>query len=161
MRRIGPFAFALALVALPVAAQEAGVSFGGLRQDPGQPVEVSADSLQVSQTDGSAVFTGNVRIDQGEMRMEAGRVEVRYGGGDGGIESLHATEGVTLTAGSEAAEAQEALYTIASGAVVMTGDVLLTQGAATLSSDKLTIDLTTGTGTMDGRVRTVFQPGSK
>lgn len=152
---------ALAAAPLPLAAQQAGVSFGGLKQDTSAPVQVSADSLQVNQADGSAVFTGNVRIDQGEMRMEAGEVSVTYGSSGGSIESLHATGGVTLTAGQEAAEAQEATYTIASGAVVMTGDVLLTQGQSTLASQKLTIDLTTGTGTMEGRVRTVFNTGKQ
>ena len=38
-----------------------------------------------------------------------------------------------------AAEAREAVYTIASGTVVMTGNVILTQGQNALSSDKLTV----------------------
>jgi lipopolysaccharide export system protein LptA len=42
----------------------------------------------------------------------------------------------------------------------MTGDVLLTQSGSALSGQKLVIDLKAGTGVMEGRVQTVFQPGS-
>ncbi len=79
--------------------------------------------------------------------------------GQNKIERLHATGGVTLVSGTDAAEAAEAVYTIASGEVVLSGDVLLTQGKNAMSGQKLTVNLATGTGTMDGRVRTVLQPG--
>ena len=44
---------------------------------------------------------------------------------------------------------------------VITGDVLLTQGDNVMSGQKLTVDLKTGMGHMDGRVRTVLQPEGK
>ena len=69
-----------------------------------------------------------------------------------------ATGNVTLSNGSEAAEAARASYVVATGIVEMEGDVLLTQGANALSSEKLRIDLTAGTGFLDGRVRTIFTP---
>ena len=42
----------------------------------------------------------------------------------------------------------------------MTGDVLLTQGANALSSERLRIDLNAGTGALEGRVRTIFVPSA-
>ncbi len=66
--------------------------------------------------------------------------------------------GVTLTSPTEAAEGREAVYTVTSGEVVMTGDVLLTQGGSTIAGQKLIVDLDTGTGRMDGRVKTVIDP---
>ena len=39
----------------------------------------------------------------------------------------------------------------------MTGNVLLTQGANALSSNNMTVNLTTGTAQMNGRVRTILQ----
>lgn len=151
----------LALACLPAAAlaQGATVAFGGLKQDPTLPVEVEADTLTVNQSDGSAVFTGNVLVGQGVLRLTAQTVRVEYSPGGNDIQRLHATGGVTLANGTEAAEAREAVYTIASGEVVMTGDVLLTQGASALSGQKLVVDLTTGTGRMEGRVQSVFTPG--
>lgn len=161
MRR---FFYTLVLAAtLPVFAHaQAQIAFGGLKHDSSLPVEITADALSVDQADGSATFTGNVLIGQGEMRLAAGKVRVEYASGPdatGEISRLHATNGVTLVNGAEAAEAREAVYTIKSGTVVMSGGVILTQGQNALSSDTLTVNLTTGTGQMDGRVKTIIQTG--
>ncbi len=158
------FGKSLALAALlalcgPVAAQEAKIAFGGLAQDTSLPVEVQADMLSVNNADGTAIFEGNVLVGQGEMRLAAAKVAVEYDKDGKSIARLHATGGVTIANLADAAEAQEALYTIDSGVIVLTGDVLLTQGASALSGEKLTIQLKDGTGVMEGRVSTVFVPG--
>lgn len=140
-------------------AQQANIAFGGMKQDTSLPVEVDADSLSINNADGSAVFSGNVVVTQGEMRLTAGEVRVEYTADGGGIKTLHASGGVTLINTSDAAEAQEAVYTIAQGNVEMTGNVLLTQGANAISGQKLVINLKDGTGVMEGRVKTVFSPG--
>lgn len=161
MTRILVAALSACLLALPPAdawAQGATVAFGGLRQDPALPVEVAADQLSVDQAAGTAVFQGNVDVRQGALRLTAGRVLVEYAEGGGAIARLVASEGVTIANATDAAEAREAIYTIATGAVVMTGDVLLTQGQNALSGQKLTLDLRAGTGVMEGRVQTVFTP---
>ena len=145
--------------ATPAPAQEAKVAFGGLAQDTSQPVNVEADRLAVNNADGSAVFSGNVRVSQGDLRLAAAEVRVEYGTGSTTIARLHATGGVTLANLSDAAEAKEAVYTIDAGTIVMTGDVLLTQGASTLAGQKLTLHLKDGTGVMEGRVSTTFVPG--
>ena len=153
-------AILLSLLAAAPALGQGQIAFGGIRADTSKPVEVTADSLTVNQSDGTAVFSGNVLVAQGEMRLSAGEVRVEYAEGDTRkIERLLATGGVTLVSGPDAAEAKEAVYTIDSGSVVMTGNVLLTQGPNVLSGQKLTVDLRTGTGSMEGRVKTVLQPG--
>ena len=149
----------LAALSGPLSAQEAKIAFGGLAQDTSLPVEVQADMLSVNNADGTAVFEGNVLVGQGEMRLAAARVQVEYGADGKSIARLHATGGVTIANLADAAEAREALYTIDSGVIVLTGDVLLTQGASALSGQKLTIHLKDGTGVMEGRVSTVFVPG--
>ncbi|MGV6810947.1 MAG: LptA/OstA family protein [Brevirhabdus sp.] len=152
---------AIFAVALPGAlfAQGANVAFGGLKHDSSLPVEVTADQLNVDQGDGTAVFTGNVLVGQGEMRLSAAKLRVEYGEGSE-IEKLIASGGVTLVNGAEAAEARDAVYTIKSGIVVMTGDVILTQGKSALSGAKLTVNLNSGTGVMSGRVKTILQTGN-
>ncbi|WP_116086252.1 lipopolysaccharide transport periplasmic protein LptA [Tropicimonas sp. IMCC34011] len=150
------------LIAGPLHAQGTGIAFG-TPQDGDQPVEVTAEELQLDQAAGTAVFSGNVIVGQGDMRLTAPRVDVTYatdadGNSTGGIDRLHATGGVTLTSGGEAAEGQEAVYTVGSGQVVMTGDVLLTQGQNALAGEKLTVGLDDGQGVMEGNVRVVFQP---
>ncbi|WP_111537587.1 LptA/OstA family protein [Palleronia aestuarii] len=152
-----------AMIAAPVSAQETAIDFGGLRQDTTQPVEVASDALEVNQSDGTATFSGNVVVSQGAMRLSAGRITAIYAGeaSAGRIRELRAEEGVTLVAGEDAAEAQSAVYDIDEGSVVMTGDVLLTQGPTALSSERLVIDLVNGTGSLEGRVRTIFETGER
>ena len=151
--------FALDLAGSHATAQQANIAFAGMKQDTSLPVEVDADNLSINNADGSAVFAGNVIVVQGEMRLTAGEVRVEYASAGGGIKTLHASGGVTLINTADAAEARDAVYTIESGNVVMTGDVLLTQGANAISGQKLVINLKDGTGVMEGRVKTVFAPG--
>lgn len=153
-----PLMIALVLVAPPAAAQE--VAFGGMRADTSAPVEIASDRLEVDQGDGRAVFSGNVVIGQGQMRLAAERVTVEYADGDQSrIRSLRAEGKVTLVSGADAAEAAEAVYEVESGNVSLSGDVVLTQGDNVLTGDRMTVDLASGRAQVDGRVRSVLQPG--
>ena len=60
---------------------------------------------------------------------------------------------------AEEIEAQEANYTLETGAIIMSGHVLLSQGRNLLSGDQLFVDLEAATGRMEGNVRTTFQSG--
>ncbi len=159
---IRAFALAACCAVLPVfaAAQGAQVAFGGMQQDSNAPVEVTADQLSVNQSDGTALYSGNVVIGQGEMRLAAPRVLVVYAETENRIERMEATGGVTLVSGEEAAEAERADYNIAQGTVVMSGNVLLTQGDNALTAERMVVNIEAGTAQMTGRVRTVIQPGS-
>ena len=110
---------------------------------------------------GTAVFAGNVVVVQANMRLAADRLEVAYAGTGSAaeIESIRATGGVTLVNDGQAAEAEEAVYDVAAGNVLMTGSVLVAQGPQAVSGDRLTVDLATGRGRVEGRVRTVLQAG--
>jgi len=143
----------------PVLAQGTSVAFGTIRQDTNLPVEATADNLSVDQETGTAVFSGNVMIAQGDMRLSAPRVLIVYLAEQKGIERLEATGGVTLVSGPDAAEAERADYAITEGTIVMTGNVLLDQGPNALSADKMTVQLSDGTAQMSGRVKTIIQTG--
>jgi lipopolysaccharide export system protein LptA len=153
-----PVLAALLLSGAAAAAQQK-IAFGDLNQDTTQPVQVQADQLAVNNADGSAVFSGNVVVTQGEMKLAAGEVKVTYGTEQSDIETLVASGGVIVTNLGDAAEAQEAVYAIDSGVIVLSGDVLLTQGGSAMAGQKLTINLKDGTGVMEGRVTTTFVPG--
>ena len=114
----------------------------------------------MDQGNGQAVFDGNVLVVQGDVRMSAGKITIVYGqdsdGNASGIDRLLAEGGVTFVTTTDAAEANEAVYAVAEGVVTLTGEVLLTQGANAISGERLVIDLTSGAGRMEGRVRTIF-----
>ena len=161
----------LMLMAAPIAvtAQTAAVPFGRSAADAGQPVEITADRLELDQATGIAAFTGTVRAGQGALRLAADRMQVHYrdggkegaaGASAGAIDRIVADGNVTLSNGTEAAEAAHADYDVATGIVEMAGAVLLTQGRNTLASDRLRIDLVSGAGVLEGRVQTVFTPGT-
>lgn len=149
----------LALSSGMAMAQQAKIAFGELNQDTTLPVQVLADQLAVNNADGSAVFSGNVVVVQGEMKLAAKEVQVKYGSDGKSIDQLLASGGVTISNLGDAAEAQEALYTIASGVIVLSGNVRLTQGPSAMAGQKLTINLKDGSGVMEGRVTTTFVPG--
>ncbi len=150
----------LAVAPVAIQAQGTNVALGALQQDTSLPVEVTSDNLSVDNEAGIAIFEGNVVVIQGVMRLTAPRIRVEYDTEDGGandITEMYATGGVTFVNGPEAAESQEARYMPNTGDLVMTGDVLLTQGPSVMSGEKLVVDLNAGTGVMEGRVRTLFQ----
>ncbi len=165
MRALFALSLALLIAAGPTFAQGTEVAFGSVRADSTLPVEVTADQLRVDQADGTAIFTGNVVIVQGEMRLSAEQVEVEYAEATdtapGRIARLHASGGVTIVSGEEAVEAQDAVYTIDDGEVVLTGDVLMTQGSNVVSGQRMVIDLDNGSAVVEGRVRTILNPDGR
>lgn len=150
--------FAAVLPAMALA-QGTSIGFGGGGHDASAQVEVAADSLSIDQATGRATLTGNVMIVQDTLRLTANQVNVEYGEVDGRrtIQTLLAEGDVLIVVGPDAAEGQTARYTIGSGEVVMTGNVLLTQAGNSLAGEQLVVNLDTGAGTVSGRVRTVLQ----
>ena len=150
-------ALLVALASASPAFAQTNINLGGISTDPSAAVEISADNLSVDQDTGTAVFSGNVVIGQGALRLSAGSVRVVYAETTGDIAQLIASGGVTFVTDTQAAEAASADYNLTTGQLILSGNVLLSQGASALSADKMTVDLTSGTAQMSGRVRTVFQ----
>ncbi|MGM0585381.1 MAG: LptA/OstA family protein [Pseudomonadota bacterium] len=169
--RAAAFALFAALAAAGAGrAQDAESPFGSFKHDASQPIEITADSLQVNQSAQTATFQGEVVAGQGTLRLTAERVVVDYGGGEGEgaggaapgtgrIERLRAEGSVFLSNGSETAKGEWADYDVSGGIVTMGGEVVLTQGENAISGQSLRIDLNAGTGEISGgRVRSVFTP---
>ena len=160
LRALSPMVLSLVLAAVPALAQQS-TGFGNA-QDTKLPVEITAQQLSVDQKSGKATFSGKVLVGQGAMRLSADSVTVTYAaGGQQRISALLAEGNVTMVSGPDAAEARAATYDVESGDVVLTGNVLLTQGGNVLAGEKVTVDLATGTANASGRVRSVLQPGGQ
>jgi lipopolysaccharide export system protein LptA len=153
-----PLLLGLALLFPGLAAGQTDLALGSIAADGDTPVEITADSLSVDQDTGRAVFSGNVLVVQGDIRIGAGQVEVFYDAEGNAITRLVAGDGITFVTATEAAEAATADYDLATGLLLLSGEVLLTQGRNALSSDRMTLDLRSGTARFEGRVRTVFNP---
>ena len=149
---------------LSAGAQGTNVALGAAQPDPDAPVEITSETLNVDRNAGTALFEGDVLVVQGQLRLTSDEVFVSYfentSTGKTAVEEIIATGNVVLVNGAEAAEGEKAVYSPIKNSVVMTGEVLLTQGPSTIAGDTLVVDLATGEGTMEGRVRTVFQTGN-
>lgn len=146
-------------VATPLSAQQGSIAFKGLKANGSQPVEITADGLSVDEKAGTAIFTGNILLVQGELRLSSDQLLVNYLDGDRRkIDRVTATGNVLLSTPSEAAKGQQAVYSLTSHSIEMTGNVVLTQNNNVMQGQKLNVDLTSGTGQMSGRVKTVLQP---
>lgn len=166
MRNIIRFGFVVLVATItlvaPSFAQTKAVPFGQEGHDTSQAVEIVSDSFTVNQANGTAEFTGNVVVGQGEMRLSAGKIQVVYGTDEGSvrqIERLVASGGVTLVVSGQAAEADSAIYSIKDGNIVLEGNVLITQGENALAGQKITINLEDGSAKVEGRVKTILNAG--
>ncbi len=132
-------------------------------QDPSAPIEVVADELQVDQTRRLAVFRGNVEAVQGRLALRADEVRVLYDleREDQTIRRIEARGNVILTSPEETAEAEEGVYDVAAGRIVLTGEVVLTRRDNVVRGRRLVVDLRRRTATVEGdggRVRALFRP---
>lgn len=144
-----------------LAAQGTQVAFGTIQENDGLPVEVTADSLAVDQNKGTAIFTDNVVIVQGEMRLSANEVTVFYNTQAQNIERIEAVGDVILISGQDAAESERANYDVDDGTIVMIGNVLVAQGPSAVTADQMTVHMSDGTALMTGRVKTVLQSSNQ
>lgn len=146
------------LVLSTAASAQVDIGFGGVAYDARQPVEVTADSLTVDQSTGEAVFAGNVIVHQGDLRMAARQVRVIYSETDGrqNVDEVVASGGVLVTRGADAAEGNSARFDVATSLLTISGEVLVTQGPTAVAGDRMVVNMRTGSGSVEGRVRTVL-----
>jgi lipopolysaccharide export system protein LptA len=149
MRRASLFLPLLLLAATPALAQAVSALKG---HNSNAPVDVEADRIEVQDRADRAIFTGNVRVRQAQLALDAARLTVAYAGGAGGtqIQRLDASGGVTVRSPSETARGNFAIYDLNRRLITMLGNVALTRGGSTLNGGRLVIDLDTGRATVDG-----------
>ena len=157
---------------------------GALSLDPAQaqispsggPIDIGADDLVADNNARTLTWTGNVEALQGTNRLRADRVIVFQGRGPeraagaapdsamGDIEKLEAHGNVYFVSPTQVVRGDQAVYTRASDTLVVTGEVVLTQGENVLKGSRLVVHVGAGRAEMDkgpGRVRGVFYPEKK
>jgi lipopolysaccharide export system protein LptA len=116
------------------------------------PVNYAADRIELQDKAKRVVLSGNVAIDQGDLRMRAGRTTVAYTDADSlRIQRLDATGGVTVARGNESARGDVAVYDFNRRIITMAGNVSLKRGTDTLNGGRLVMDLDSGVSSVDGR----------
>lgn len=144
-----------------------GITTSALRGlDTKAPIDVDADRIDVLDQQNQALFTGNVRVRQANLTLEADRIKIAYSrpagsrGGDPVIQRLDADGNVRLATPTERATGRFGIYDVEKRVLTLIGNVVLTQGTTKVQGNRLTIDLASGRSTLDGRTST-GQPGSR
>ncbi len=151
-RTLTTAAIALALAALPTVG--GAQSFQG-----GQPIMWGADEGSVTPT--AISLRGRAELTQGENRIRADRIEGSISNGD--LTRVEATGGVYFVTPEQTIRGDRAVYTPANDTIVLSGDVILTQGENVMTGGRLTYNTRTESAQMDGggqngRVQGVFYP---
>jgi lipopolysaccharide export system protein LptA len=140
-----------------------------------EPIEITADKLDVMQEQQQAIFSGNVLAKQGEVTIKGDQMVVYYrnaeeakSGGDR-IRQIDVNGNVLLTTQQETATGQKGTYYVDKKTLRLFGDVVLTQGKNVLKGGGLEYNMATGKsqlvgqgaasgGATGGRVRGLFLP---
>jgi lipopolysaccharide export system protein LptA len=157
------------MAAVMLSANAAMPQSLGSGHDTTQPIEISADNLEVRQDDGIAVFSGNVDAVQGTMRLRTDTLNVHYrqkGQGPAGdglsagtISRLDAIGNVFVSSPNETAQGETGVYDVDRKTIVLTGSVLLTQGKNVLRGNRLVMNLATGVSRIESARTTVGASG--
>ena len=156
-RTLGMAAVALTMLALPVT--------GGAQTPPagagGGAVSFGADGGEYTST--GIALRGRAEVIQGQNRLRADAINGTIVGGD--LTRVEASGNVYFVTPDQAIRGDRAVYTFASDEVVVTGDVILTQGQNVLTGGRLVYNTRTesarmegGAGSNGGRIRGVFYP---
>jgi len=159
--------FKAAMLTLTLLAAPSALAQSVLKNhDTYQPLDISAERLEMKQREGRAIFRGAVNVKQGKMTLTSDTLTVFYETEDGienpSIDRLDAQGKVTLTSESETLSGDWAVYDVDRRLVTIGGNVVFTQGDNSLRGERLEFDLVSGLAKLDGeasnegRVRGTF-----
>jgi len=151
-----PLSLAVALLGLSLAVGGAVAQSRANVSD--QPISIGAETGEY-RSDGFSL-RDKVEITQGGNRLRADAIEGQGGGGQ--ISTITATGGVYYVTPTESIRGDRAVYTVSNATIVVTGNVILTQGRNVLTGSRLTYNVDSGAANMaggsNGRIQGVFYP---
>ena len=119
------------------------------------PVDISADRLEVKQKENIALFTGNVVVTQSDLSLVSDRITVFYQGerdknNSSSISRLDASGNVVLTSPTETIKSTWGVYDFSEKIITLGGNVELINEERQITSPRLQVNLATGLITMEG-----------
>ncbi|MBW8880342.1 MAG: hypothetical protein JF615_02640 [Asticcacaulis sp.] len=163
------------LVAAALAALAVGLSgsVGAQVAQEGGPVMVGGDDWHADENAHTQVWDGRVEVTQADSRLRADHVVITHapsGEGDnkgwGEVVKIEATGNVYYVTPDNTVKGDTAVYTKSDDTMVISGEVILTQGKNVMTGTRLVAQVGAGITTMDaaptssgkGRVRAVIYP---
>ena len=146
-----PVALAVALfAALPAHAQTTDL-FSGFSKKGNGPIEVDAQTLEIVE-DGDeriSTFSGGVTVRRGDTTMKAAQIKLfsakdSDASDQNGFRRMEATGTVYVNSGKQTITGSQAVVDNKAQTIVLSGNVVLSQGKDVLAADRLVIDMATG-----------------
>jgi lipopolysaccharide export system protein LptA len=167
--------FWIGLVMVMLAKNAFALGLSDDQRDNSQPVEITADSLEVQQEKHVAVFTGSVEAVQGEIVLRSDQMIVHYRqkkeGEQNGVSKIETQGNVFLATPKESAQGENGIYDVDRHTITLSGNVMVSSGKNVVKGTDLVYNLKTGesrivsqsadgevVGGNKGRVRGVFIP---
>lgn len=129
--------------------QTFGGAFDGMRNSD-EPIQIAADSLEVADEKGTAVFLGKVEVVQGSTILKTSRLFVEYArdsegrvGPGGNINRIEASGGVAVRSRDQHATAQKAEVDLRTQIATLSGDVSVSQGNNVIEGCLVTVNMKT------------------
>jgi lipopolysaccharide export system protein LptA len=160
MRGLSAILLAGCVITGAALAQQMTITKG--MSNPNAPIDLSADNMFVDQNTGMVVYTGNVIVKQGEMRLRADKMRAKLVNNN--PTHIYADGRVVIDAPSGTATGDTGVYDVEPRMVTLNGRVVLTQDKNVLRGNKLLVNLISGQATLDGgqgktgRVQALFTP---
>lgn len=159
-------AVALAVAPGDVRAQDFAAAFSGFDTGSAVPIHIEADQLEVRDEEKIAVYTGKVKVQQGETILETPALTIYYSGeataaGVPGsqVSRLEAGPGVMVRSGDRTASGDRAVLDMDTDVITMSGNVVLTEGQNVVRGERLIVNLASKQGRIEGgRVQTLITP---
>ena len=167
----------LSLSAAFLAAVLAGPAAAQLATNSNAPVDITADELETQNNACTSIWRGHAEALQDNARLRADVLtadfELKGNGGKSGASGcgnlvrMKADGSVYYVTPTQKVHGDNAVYEAASDTLVVTGDVVATQGQNVLRGTRMVFNTTTGQGHMEGaakgrnkgdRPRGVFYP---
>jgi lipopolysaccharide transport periplasmic protein LptA len=158
----GPIAILLAGTVLAGAALAQQMTITKGMSNPNAPIDLSANDMFADQNTGMVVYTGNVIVKQGEVKLRADKMRAKLVANN--PSHLYADGRVVIDAPSGIATGNSGVYDVEPRLITLTGNVVLTKDKNVLRGQKLVVNLITGQATLDGgqgkagRVQALFTP---
>ena len=176
MTRLAALLFTGAFLGAVLAAAPGQAQISG----SGGPIDITADQLELIDTQHLAIWRGDVEALQGGNRLRADQVNIYFSGKGGAsagapgrnwgpVQRIEADGKVFFVSPQQTARGNKAVYDIGPNTITISGDVIVAQGQSVVRGDRLVIEVRSGKATMasnargrnaSGRVRGVFYPNS-
>lgn len=134
--------------AAPAHGQGVGQISALKEHDTVQPIDITADRLEVRESENLAIFEGAVEAIQGDLNIYAETVTVYYEAAGESLNPtiirLDLTGGVRLVTPSEDVEAEWVVYDVQKRLLTLGGAVRLQRGETLMRGERLELDLKTG-----------------